>query len=221
MRQTVQRHLLPLTAIIAVLLTACMADEVGGVYMITKETDTLHAVADQKAELTFNAGGEWTASTADSWLEITPQNGDGGRNTITVRTTEQNRTKQLRKTLVMVSSDGKSQAVPVIQRSDFAFFDTLSYQVGPEGDEVILSFTTNVPKGELYISYVKYGWFSIESNEEKTRAGEWSGKVKPITVMPNESTEERSAKFVLGFYDERKNFMVLDSTWIHQKGAVP
>ncbi len=221
MRQTVQRHLLPLTAIIAVLLTACMADEVGGVYMITKETDTLHAVADQKAELTFNAGGEWTASTADSWLEITPQNGDGGRNTITVRTTEQNRTKQLRKTLVMISSDGKSQAVPVIQRSDFALFDTLSYQVGPEGDEVILSFTTNVPKGELYISYVKYGWFSIESNEEKTRAGEWSGKVKPITVMPNESTEERSAKFVLGFYDERKNFMVLDSTWIHQKGAVP
>lgn len=221
MRQTVQRHLLLLTAVIAVLLTACMADEVGGVYMITKETDTLHAVADQKAELTFNAGGEWTASTADSWLEITPQNGDGGRNTITVRTTEQNRTKQLRKTLVMISSDGKSQAVPVIQRNDFAFFDTLSYQVGSEGDEVILSFTTNVPKGELYISYVKYGWFSIESNEEKTRAGEWSGKVKPITVMPNESTEERSAKFVLGFYDERKNFMVLDSTWIHQKGAVP
>ena len=221
MRQTVRSPLFSLMAMIAIILTGCMADEVGGVYMITTEVDSLYSVAEQKADITFNAGGDWTARTSDSWLEVSPQTGKGGRNMVTVRTTEQNRTKQLRKAQVIITSDGKSRAIPVIQRSDYALFDAPEYQIGPEGGEVILSFSTNVPKGVLYISYFKYNWYSIEDAEEKTRAEGWNGKVKPITVMPNDSTATRSAKFTLGFYDDMKRFLILDSTCIRQMGVVP
>lgn len=201
------------------LFVSCIADEVGGVYVITEEADTLHAVADQMADIMFNAGGEWTAKTSDSWLEVSPESGNSGRNIITVRSTEQNRTKQLRRAQVIITSDGKSQAVQVVQRDDYALFDARNYQVEADGGEVNMAFTTNVKKGVLYISYYNYNWYSMADAEEKTRAVEWSGKVKPITVMPNETAEARSAKFTLGIYDEKKKFMALDSTWIRQAAS--
>ena len=206
-------------AAIATLLTACMADEVGGVYMITEEVDTLHAVADQKAEILFNAGGEWTAKSSESWLEAIPETGAGGRNIITIRSTEPNRTKQVRQALLTITSDGKSKTIQVVQRNEFALFDTNEYVVDPKGGEVVMSFTTNVPKGVLYISYLKYDWYSLDTLG-RTRAEEWSGKVKPIKVSANETEEERSAKFVLGIYDDNKSFMVLDSTIIRQEGML-
>ena len=200
------------------LFTSCIADEVGGIYMISERVDTLHAVADQKADILFNAGGIWTAKASDNWLEVSPETGDGGRQIITVRSKEQNYTKQPRKTQVTITSDGKSKTIQVVQRGDFALFGSHEYVVDPTGGEVNMTFTTNVAKGELYVSYLKLEWLSIADAEEKTRAEEWSGKIKPIIVIPNETSESRAAKFILGIYDERKIFMALDSTWIRQEG---
>ena len=215
---TTQRHLLIVVAFLAAILTGCIADEVGGIYMTTERADTLHAVTDQKADIIFYAGGEWTAKASDSWLEVLPETGNGGRNVITVRSKEQNYTKQPRKTQVTITSDGKSKMIQVVQRGDFALFDAHEYVVDPAGGEVSMVFSTNVAKGELYVSYLKLDWLSIADTEGKTRTEEWSGKIKPITVMPNETSETRAAKFILGIYDERKIFMALDSTWIRQEG---
>jgi len=220
MLTTVRRNLVSTMVFTAALLIGCIADEVGGVYLITEEADTLHAVADQTTDIMFNAGGKWTARTSENWLEISPESGEGGRNGITIRTTEQNRTKQLRRAQVIITSDGKSKTVQIVQRDDFAFFDSCEYVVGPEGRDVDITFSTNVEKGKLYISYYKLNWCFMADTEEKTRAEEWSGKVKPITVLPNETSETRSTKFTLGVYDEKKNFMALDSTWIRQEGIL-
>jgi len=204
--------------LIATLLIGCITDEVGGVYLITKEADTLHAVADQKTDIMFNAGGEWTAKALDNWLVVSPETGNEGRNIITVRSTKQNCTKQLRKAQVIITSDGKSKTIEVVQRDDYAFFDTNEYVLNADGGEINMPFTTNVEKGKLYIAYYKLNWCFIADAEDKTRTEEWSGSVKHITVMPNETTEARSTKFTLGIYDEKKNFMALDSTWIRQEG---
>lgn len=214
---TTQRHLLFIAAFLAAILTGCIADEVGGIYMVSERVDTLHAVADQKADILFNAGGMWTAKASDSWLEVSPETGNGGRNIITVRSIDQNLTKQPRKTQVTITSDGKSKIIQVVQRGDFALFDSHEYLVGADGGEVNLTFTTNMPKGKLYISYLRYTWFSI-GDGDNTRAEEWDGRIKPVTVTPNEASEGRAAKFILGIYDERKIFMALDSTWIRQEG---
>ncbi len=217
---TVRRHLLTIGAFLAFLLIGCMADEVGGVYMITEHVDTLHAVPGQKADITFNAGGKWTAQASAGWLRLSEQHGEGGRNMLTVYTTESNHTKQVRTAQVIITSDGKSKAIDIVQRGDFAFFDASEYTVDPAGGDINMSFTTNVPKGELYISYVKFGWFSIDTLKEQTRAEEWGGKIKTITVAPNETPETRSSKFILGIYDSRKAFLALDSTRIIQNGIL-
>jgi len=218
MLTTIQRNLVPVMVFIAALLIGCIADEVGGVYLITKETDTLHAVADQKTDIMFNAGGEWTAKALDNWLEVSPETGKEGRNIITVRSTKQNCTKQLRKARVIITSDGKSKTIEVVQRDDYAFFDSNEYVLDADGGEINMPFTTNVEKGKLYIAYYKLNWCFIADSEDKTRTEEWSGSVKHITVMPNETTEARSTRFTLGIYDEKKNFMALDSTWVRQGG---
>ncbi|MBR0166882.1 MAG: BACON domain-containing protein [Prevotella sp.] len=218
MLTTIQRNLVPVMVFIAALLIGCIADEVGGVYLITKETDTLHAVADQKTDIMFNAGGEWTAKALDNWLEVSPETGKEGRNIITVRSTKQNCTKQLRKARVIITSDGKSKTIEVVQRDDYAFFDSNEYVLDADGGEINMPFTTNVEKGKLYITYYKLNWCFIADSEDKTRTEEWSGSVKHITVMPNETTEARSTRFTLGIYDEKKNFMALDSTWVRQGG---
>ena len=205
-------------ALTVFLFISCIADEVGGIYLITKDVDTLYAVADQTADIMFNAGGKWTAKASEKWLEVSPETGNSGRNIITVRSTEQNRTKQLRRAQVIITSDGKSKTAQIVQRDDFAFFDSSEYVIGPEGGDVDITFSTNVEKGKLYISYFKLTWCFMADTEEKTRTEEWNGRVKPITVLPNETSEVRSTKFTLGIYDEKKNYMALDSTWIRQEG---
>jgi hypothetical protein len=41
--------------------------------------------------------------------------------------------------------------------------------------------------------------------------------VKHITILANPTDKERSAPFVLGFYDNRKKLLGLDTAWVHQK----
>ena len=209
-----------LLTISGILFLSCIADEVGGIYLINEGADSLHAVSNRATDIMFNAGGTWTARSSESWLEPMPSSGEGGRNIVTVRTTEQNRTKQPRKAQVIITSDGKSKTVEVVQRGDYAFFAASEYQVAAEGGIVDIAFSTNVPKGTLYISYTKYDWYVIgDSVAKNTRTEEWSGKIKPITVEPNEEPMPRATKFTLGIYDKRKSFMVLDSTWVRQAAA--
>ena len=206
--------------LLAELLSGCLADEVGGVYMVTEKVDTLQAVADQKADILFYAGGTWTAKSTDNWLEITPETGNGGRNMVTVRSKEPNHTRELRKTQVIIMSDGKSKTIEVVQRDEFALFKESEYIVEPEGGEVNIGFTTNVERGRLYVSYLKFDWYSIADAPKKTRVEVWDGQIRSLTVQPNNTPEPRSAKFILGIYDERKIFMPLDSTWVRQKGSL-
>ncbi len=74
-------------------LTGCVSDEVGGVYLVSQEPETMYPVPNHFMEILFQAGGDWTASTSTDWLEVTPDHGSGGRNSVTLRTAAANRTK--------------------------------------------------------------------------------------------------------------------------------
>jgi hypothetical protein len=67
------------------------------------------------------------------------------------------------------------------------------------------------------ISYLKLNWFVMSDSKSGTRGEVWNGKVKPITILANPTDKERSAPFVLGFYDNRKKLLGLDTAWVHQK----
>lgn len=201
---------------LAVILIGC-ADEVGGVYLVEGQERSLHAVADQVTTVYFTAGDTWTATPTVDWLEVSPQSGEGGRNTVNIVTKLPNRTRKERTGQVVIASGGKQQTVQVMQMNEYAFFESKLHEVGAEGGEVNMGFETNIERGTLLLSYMKLDWIQMPETKANTRAEEWKGKVKTITIRPNDTPVERSAPFVLGIYDEKKHFLELDTAWVRQK----
>lgn len=203
--------------LLAVMLVGCIADEVGGIYIVSGETDELYSVANQMTTTYFNAGGKWTAVPSVNWLAVSPSSGEAGKNAIVITTTLPNHTMQERTGTVVITSGGKSKTVSVRQRNEYAFFDQKEYVVDSAGGEVHMGFTSNIEKGKLMISYLKLNWFVMSDSKSGTRGEVWNGKVKPITILSNPTDKERLAPFVLGFYDNRKKLLGLDTAWVHQK----
>ena len=109
--------------LLAVMLIGCIADEVGGIYIVSGEADELNSVANQMTTTYFNAGGKWTAVPSVDWLAVSPSSGEAGKNAIVITTTLPNHTMQERTGTVVITSGGKSETVSVRQRNEFAFFD--------------------------------------------------------------------------------------------------
>ena len=203
--------------LMAAVLIGCMADEVGGVYIVSGEADVLQSVANQVTTTYFNAGGKWTAASTVDWLEVTPSSGEGGRNAIVITSRKPNRTMQERTGVVVITSDGKSQEVVIRQRDECALFEQKEYLVGPEGGVVNMAFTSNIERGTLMISYMILDWIEMPDKNCETRGQVWNGMVKPITVLPNQTPKERLTPFILGYYDDKKKFQGLDTAWVHQE----
>ena len=199
-------------------LTGCVSDEVGGVYLVSQEPESMYPVANHYVEILFQAGGDWTASTSTDWLEVTPSQGSGGRNAVTLRTTSANRTKAERSALLTIVSDGKRESMTIRQSGDYAVFDQDEYVVDAAGGPLTLTFTSNMDRNNLYVSYQKLDWISWSEPIGETRT-DWLGRMRELTVSPNPSEDERQAIFVLSTYSRRQELMGLDTTRVRQLGV--
>ena len=199
-------------------LTGCVSDEVGGVYLVSQEPESMYPVANHYVEILFQAGGDWTASTSTDWLEVTPSQGSGGRNAVTLRTTSANRTKAERSALLTIVSDGKQESMTIRQSGDYAVFDQDEYVVDAAGGPLTLTFTSNMDRSNLYVSYQKLDWISWSEPIGETRT-DWLGRMRELTVSPNPSEDERQAIFVLSTYSRRQELMGLDTTRVRQLGV--
>ena len=199
-------------------LTGCVSDEVGGVYLVSQEPESMYPVANHYVEILFQAGGDWTASTSTDWLEVTPSQGSGGRNAVTLRTKSANRTKAERSALLTIVSDGKRESMTIRQSGDYAVFDQDEYVVDAAGGPLTLTFTSNMDRSNLYVSYQKLDWISWSEPIGETRT-DWLGRMRELTVSPNPSEDERQAIFVLSTYSRRQELMGLDTTRVRQLGV--
>ena len=199
-------------------LTGCVSDEVGGVYLVSQEPESMYPVANHYVEILFQAGGDWTVSTSMDWLEVTPSQGSGGRNAVTLRTTSANRTKAERSALLTIVSDGKQESMTIRQSGDYAIFDQDEYVVDAAGGPLTLTFTSNMDRSNLYVSYQKLDWISWSEPIGETRT-DWLGRMRELTVSPNPSEDERQAIFVLSTYSRRQELMGLDTTRVRQLGV--
>ena len=199
-------------------LAGCVSDEVGGVYLVSQEPESMYPVANHYVEILFQAGGDWTASTSTDWLEVTPSQGSGGRNAVTLRTTSANRTKAERSALLTIVSDGKQESMTIRQSGDYAVFDQDEYVVDAAGGPLTLTFTSNMDRNNLYVSYQKLDWISWSEPNGETRT-DWLGRMRELTVSPNPSEDERQAIFVLSTYSRRQELMGLDTTRVRQLGV--
>lgn len=207
---------------IVALLMGCIADEVGGVWMVTEHVSELPSTKDYGVEVFFQAGDNWRAWSSDDWLSVSPQDGNSGRNSIRLRTVTVNRTRDRRKATVTIESGGRQQTVTVWQRNDYALFDQREYRVEAQGGEVNMSFQSNIPKDSLLIMFMKLGWYAWDADSLATRGADWHGTVKTLYVSANPSEAERSSYFILvKVADRRINYQYLDTAWVYQAGNNP
>ena len=73
-------------ALLCIGLSGCIADEVGGVYMLTEVVDDLPSAKNHGKEVFFQAGDTWRAWSSEAWLDIEPKEGKSGRNGNSVAT---------------------------------------------------------------------------------------------------------------------------------------
>ena len=187
---------------VILLLVGCIADEVGGVYLLTETVDDMPSAKNHSAEVYFQAGDMWKARSSADWLAVDPTEGESGRNGIVLRTVEANHSRERRMATVTIESGGKQQLLTVWQRNEYALFD---------------------PKVYTVISYIPQEWIGWEGDTSKaggTRAAVWNGRVRKLVVQPNPERTDRSASFLLVMYGEkwRTLYQVLDTAWVHQLG---
>ena len=209
---------LPL-ALLCLCLLGCLADEVGGVYLVSEGAGEMPSAKDFGTEVFFQAGDTWRAWSSAPWLSIDPKEGKSGRNGIVMRTFEANHTKSRRMATVTIESGGKQQLLTVWQRNDYALFEPREYVVDAEGGKVNMTFSSNVSKDSLLIRYLPVSWLEWEDDSAKTRVADWNGKVKTLVAKPNPRETERIAYFVLVLSGERRmDYQVLDTAWVRQLG---
>ena len=203
------------------LLVGCLADEVGGVYLVSEGAGEMPSAKDFGTEVFFQAGDTWRAWSSAPWLSIDPKEGKSGRNGIVMRTVEANHTKTRRMATVTIESGGKQQLLTVWQRNDYALFDPKEYVVDAEGGEVQMTFSSNVSKDSLLIMYYPQEWFAfVEDSSKNTRVADWDGKIKTLLVQPNTEEMEREAFFLLVLSGARRiDYQVLDTAWVRQWGC--
>lgn len=204
-------------AMVLLALAGCIADDVGGIYLVTEDTPKLYSVPNHGVEVMFHAGAGWTASSSADWLTLTPSQGEGGRNKVVVMTNATNRTKQERSAVLTFESGGRQEQMTIWQRSDYALFDQPTYEVGPEGDTLNISFCSNIDRKNLYVSYQKLDWIGWTEPVANTRT-DWKGRLKQLTITPNPTTEERKTFFILITYGSKGEPLPLDTTWVYQRG---
>ena len=202
------------------LLAGCIADEVGGIWMVTESISELPSSKGYDVEVFFQAGDSWRAWSSDGWLGVSPQEGKSGRNGIRLRTITANRSRERRQATVTIESGGQQHTLKIWQRNDYALFDQREYMVDMNGGEVNMTFQSNIPKDSLLIMYMRLGWFAWNPDSlSATRAADWQGKVNTIYVSPNTRGTERASYFMLVKTAERRiDYQILDTAWVRQAG---
>ena len=228
------------------LLTAGCAEDEGGVSISSGEVLEMYAVTNVSSDILFSADEDWTASCSAPWLTFSPRNGGEGANTITVSTTQTNRTKAVRKAELRILSGGKSQTVTIWQRNEYAVFDKKELSFPSKGGIINMTFRTNLPASDLkvYRSHGMEEWIpELATDMRRTRAliplltgsrssaqipllvggvrggsTERTGSLLPLTVIPNTDRHARDGAFILAMLDKQGEPLMLDTLYIHQEG---
>ena len=158
---------------------------------ITLQGEASVVISDEggSAQIAFIATADWTATTEDEWLTVTPRSGQAGETGITV-TAPRNDSYDERVARVVLASGEDSKTVTVTQKQKGALLLTESnYPVGAEGGTVSVTLKAN---SEITAAI-------------KDDAKDWilpaptKGLVETVmefTVLANESEQERSGQIV-------------------------
>ena len=201
----------------AMLTVACTNDDTANAIVLSSGgTVELQAAAGQRQTIDFQTTASWTASCPAGWLSVSPKSGEAGSHTVTLSTTSINRTKANRSAQLTLTAGSYHKYVTVVQRGDYAIFDSTTYHIRPEGGVLTLGFVTNVEnKDRLNVAYMNQDWIGWGNASRPTRT-EWRGEVQGLVVKPNTSESVRTAPYALMLQDGAGKWMAMDTAWVYQ-----
>lgn len=198
--------------------TACTSDDEDK-GMLTGDTSVeLYSVVNQSNTFTFTSTKSWTATSDAKWLTFSPKKGEAGTHTITVSTTETNRTKSERTARITFAAGSSTKTVMVRQRDEYAMFEEDVHEVPAGGAVFRPRLTSNLTTDNLKI-YSSKGleeWITVEEGV-RTRA-DHQYAMHPLRVSPNNDRADRDGALFLVTQTEKGDLLMLDTLWIYQKG---
>jgi len=210
--------------ILLLMLTGCHKDEDESEITMSSDVGTveLYSVINQSKTITFTAEGNWEAYCSANWFTVSPRTGVAGTHTISIATTETNRTKTTRMAELSITTRNDRKTIHVKQRDEYAVFLEGDMIVPAEGTEFNISFLTNIAsdKFELYSTEGLDEWIVSSDNKSRTRAEEKTYSLTtPLTVLANTTKDSREGAFFLVMKDADNNPMGLDTLYIRQEGV--
>lgn len=146
---------------------------------------------DSQVTVGFTSAREWTAETDAGWASISPSSGGAGAAEITVTAQSENTTGDVRTATLTLVSGKLSRNITLRQSpADYVKVEQSNYNVALEGGELVIRFTTNVPKEELGVYYTNSDWLT---KPEQTRSASYA---IDFMVLPNTSGVRRTAQIV-------------------------
>lgn len=216
------RKIINLWMIALLLLTGCSKDDGdSNAVVLTTTSIELYSVVNNTNQVTITTTDRWTATCNAQWVTFSPKSGEAGTHTITISTTETNRTKALRTAQLEISASSTRKSITIKQRDDYAIFDKKNINVPAEGATLKdITFKTNLEQDQLLL-YSSAGideWINIgSSNSAPTRAA-YNMALNSITIKANTEKSAREAAFILAMEGKGKEALFLDTLFIHQEG---
>lgn len=150
----------------------------------TEDTKPIISQKGGSTTIKFNATGNWTASSTESWCTISPSSGQSGSNTITI-TTKENDTYDDRATTITLKSGSNSQTITLSQVQKDAIVLALEEQeIDYNTSTLDFTIQTNV---EIKVT------ISEDAKEWITQATTRSlhNETLHFDISPNKGEEER------------------------------
>lgn len=205
-------------AFIIIILTACSDDSHDSITLTSTAVVELGPTVNRQGTVSFHADANWTAVCVADWLKISQQKGEAGDHTITLTTTQTNRTKATRSAQLNITAGSTRKSVTIVQSGKYAVFDQDEYVIDADGGSLSISFTSNLESTDrLQIGYTQVDWISWADGARMTRA-DWTGTLPQINIKPNASTTGRTTAIALVMADSDGSWLGLDTCYIHQDG---
>ena len=152
----------------------------------TQSVSFLNTAATQR--FTVNSDIAWTATTSDSWISVSPQEGGAGETAVSVSVTENGGVDERRGAVTLTMANGQRIEIPVVQSGIYLYVGDTALEFASTAGYALTTFSTNLTLWDV-VSCPE--WASAEVCGPE-------GDSLRISVADNPNTTSREAELIVG-----------------------
>lgn len=205
MKKLISRYWLVLVALVSVtLFSACSSDNDDAVTPVFPQVQTIAGNAGDEIDFTFDANENWSLSSNAIWCKLVQDkdtafvlNGTAGKQTIKVKLTDDEESKELSVTQLYLSMGNQKVAIAQVERSAAGYTVNVYDEAG-----------NDITETGIVVGYDEYTKFSVKANYRfavtntpdwvKLEGGFFVGRANELTTSGAQFSEGvKSAKYAI------------------------